>query len=141
MVQEFKTREIASFKHANVFLVPEEKTIIIEATLEHIPFAHFQHIFQEVGEVVRKEGITKLIFDKRSLKVFDPQSMEWYFTQWKEEMFACGLTTHRKIMPKNQLFKYSVDMSRNSIYEKFPKSKFHQIDIRYTNSVEEALAE
>ena len=141
MVQEFKTQEIISFKHANVLFIPEEKTLVIEATLEHIPFAHFQHIFQEVGEIVKKEGITKLIFDKRSLKVFDPQSMEWYFTQWKEEMFTYGLSKHRKIMPKNQLFKYSVDMSRDSLYEKFPKSKFHQMDIRYAHSIEESLAE
>ena len=141
MVQEFKTQEIASFKHAKVLLIPEEKTLIVEATSEHIPFAHFQHIFQEVGEIVKKGNITRLIFDKRSLKVFDPQSMEWYFTQWKEEMFAYGLTTHRKIMPRNQLFKYSVDMSRNSIYEKYPNRKFHQMDIRYADSIEEAIAE
>ncbi len=98
-------------------------------------------MFTEVGKTVQQKEITKLIFDKQSLRVFDHESMEWYFTQWKEEMCDYGLVTYRKIMPKNLPFKYSVDLARNSIFERYPNGKFHQMDIRYVGSLAEGIAQ
>lgn len=140
MTEEVNTQRIRSFTHAELRRVPNEPVLIVRAISEFIPLNHFQSIFVAVGEIVKRDGITKLIFDKRSLRVFDPESMEWYFTQWKEEMYEHGLRTHYKIMPGDVPFKYSVDTARQRIFEEHPNARFHRMDIQYVGSVEEALA-
>ncbi len=140
MTESIPLKRVVSHKYADILRVPNEPILIIQSTSTSIPLADFKSIFAEAGTIIKQEGITKLVFDKRSFKVFDPEAMEWYFTEWKEDMFAHGLRTHRKIMPESVPFKYSVDASRKSIYERFPKGKFRQMDIQYVNSIEEAVA-
>jgi hypothetical protein len=140
MAQTVQLKKVASPKYADILRVTGEPVLVIQATAPSVPLADFKTIFNEAGSIIEQEGITKLVFDKRSFRVFDPEAMEWYFTQWKEEMFAHGLRTHRKIMPASIPFKYSVDESRKSIYERFPNGKFRQMDIQYVASVEEAVA-
>ena len=139
MIQPLKTQSLRSFKHAIVFRISDKPMLVVQATSEFIPYEEFQTIFRAVGEIVEREKISKLVFDKRSLRVFDPESMEWYFTQWKEEMYERGLRTHYKIMPEHIPFKYSVDLARQQIFEQHPNARFHRMDIRYIDSVEEAL--
>ena len=140
MTEAAQLKKVASHKYADILRVPNEPILVIRSTATSMPLADFKNVFTEAGTIIEQEGITKLIFDKRSFKVFDPEAMEWYFTEWKEKMFAHGLRTHRKIMPESVPFKYSVDTSRKSIYERFPQGKFRQMDIQYVNSIEEAIA-
>ncbi len=140
MTEAINLKKVASHKYADILRVPDEPVLIIQSTATSIPLANFKNIFTEAGAIIQQEGITKLVFDKRSFKVFDPEAMEWYFTDWKEKMFAHGLRTHRKIMPESVPFKYSVDTSRKSIYERFPNGKFRQMDIQYVDTIEEAVA-
>ena len=130
---------LRSFKHAVIFQVPNEPVLVVQATAEYIPYEDFQTIFRVAGEIVGQGGVSKIVFDKRSLRVFDPESMEWYFTHWKEEMYERGLQKHYKIMPEDIPFKYSVDTARRRIFEQHPNAKFHRMNIRYVTSVEEAL--
>ena len=132
---------IKSFKHATVFIVEDNSGIaIVEATANYIPFEHFKEIFNFIGDVVREKQITKLIFDKRKLTVFHQPSMEWYFVEWKEKMFTLGLTKHRKLLPNNHVFCESVKIGREKINKIHPAGKFHRMDIQYTNTLEEAIA-
>lgn len=140
MTETVQLKKVVSQKYADILRVPGEPILIIQSTSTSMPLANFKNIFTEAGTIIEQEGITKLVFDKRSFKVFDPEAMEWYFTEWKEKMFAHGLRIHRKIMPESLPFKYSVDSSRKSIYERFPKGKFRQMDIQYVDSIEEAIA-
>ena len=140
MTEAINLKKVASHKYADILRVPDEPILVIQSTSTSIPLAQFKNVFLEAGTIVEQEGVTKLIFDKRSFKVFDPEAMEWYFTEWKEKMFAHGLRTHRKIMPESVPFKYSVDTSRKGIYERFPNGKFRQMDIQYVDSIEEAIA-
>ena len=139
MTEAIDIRLIRSFAHAELLCVPGQPTLVVRATAEFVPFAEFQSIFEAAAEVIRQENITQLVFDKRSLRVFDPESMEWYFTQWKEAMYDLGLRTHYKIMPENIPFKYGVDLTRQRIFEQYPNARFHRMNIRYVASVEEAL--
>ncbi|MGB3850429.1 MAG: hypothetical protein WA958_10720 [Tunicatimonas sp.] len=140
MTKAIELKKEVSHKYADILRVPGEPVLVIQTTAASVPLAGFKEIFTEAGRIIEQEGITKLVFDKRSFRVFDPEAMEWYFTQWKEGMFDHGLRTHRKIMPASIPFKYSVDQSRKSIYERFPNGKFRQMDIQYVASVEEAVA-
>lgn len=131
--------EYLSTKRAKVSLVEGKKIAVVEALDSYIPIEEFREVFQSIGELVKEQGINKLVFDKRKLKVFHQPSMEWYFTEWKEEMYALGLKTHRKILPNDTIFKESVRIGRLKIYSENPNHKFHQMDIQYADSLEEAV--
>lgn len=130
-----------SFKHANVLRVADNtEVMIVEATTSYIPIEEFKLIFNYIGDSIAKEPATKLIFDKRKLTVFHQPSMEWYFVEWKEKMFDLGLKTHRKILPPDNVFKQSVKIGRERIKQIFPQGKYNDMDIQYSDSIEEAIA-
>lgn len=118
-----------------------EKVALVKAKGAYIPIEDFKEIFMEAGEAVSKHGFEKLIFDKRNLKVFHQPSMVWYFVHWKEIMFELGLKTHRKILPKDPVFRECVKLGRENLEKEYPDAKFHQMDIQYRFSVEEAIAD
>jgi hypothetical protein len=128
------------FKHAKVLTVTTSpNTAIVEALTNYIPLEPFKEIFNFIGELAKKKNLTKLIFDKRKLTVFHQPSMEWYFIEWKEEMFDQGLTIHRKILPADDVFRQSVRIGREKIDKNYPNKKFNQMDIQYAETIEEAL--
>jgi len=128
-----------SFSNADVSTVEGTSTAVVKATKDYITIDEFKKIFNFIGDVVAKKGINKLVFDKRELKVFHQPSMEWYFVEWKEKMFELGLKTHRKILPDDSVFKQSVKIGREQINEKFPEGKFHQMDIQYFETLDDAI--
>jgi hypothetical protein len=129
------------FKHGVIYSLEEyPDTAVLEVTATYIPLDRFKEIFNYIGELTTTRKIKKLIFDKRKLSVFHQPSMEWYFVEWKEKMFDAGLKTHRKILPKDDVFRQSVRIGRDKINKAFPDKKFHQMDIQYAETIEEALA-
>jgi len=128
------------YKHANIYFVTGFPGVaVVEATASYIPLERFKEIFNYIGELATASSIHKLIFDKRKLSVFHQPSMEWYFVEWKEKMFDAGLTVHRKILPNDEIFRQSVRIGRNKIANGYPDRKFNKMDIKYAESVEEAL--
>lgn len=128
------------FKHATVAVVQNFPHIaVVTATSGYIPIDQFKDIFNSVGELVKNEKITKLVFDKTTLTVFHQPSMEWYFVQWKEEMLGYGLKSHRKILPTDEIFRQSVRIGREKINKQFPDGKFHHMDIQYAETLDEAI--
>jgi len=128
------------FAHATVSTVAQHPgVLVLAATKNYIPIEEFKEIFAYIGGLVKKQSFTKLVFDKRALTVFHQPSMEWYFIEWKEEMFGYGLTTHRKLLPEDTIFRESVKIGRSTINRKFPEGKYHQMDIQYFESLDEAI--
>lgn len=113
--------------------------LIVESTNTYIPINEFKKIFTKAAEVVQERGIQKVIFDKRKLEVFHQPSMEWYFTSWKESLLDHGMNTHRKLLPNDFTFRQSVKIGRMKIHEKYPELRTAQMDIRYTEDLEEAI--
>jgi hypothetical protein len=133
--------EKKKFKNAIVSVVKENPRVaVVEATSSYIPIEQFKEVFNFIGDLVTREKITKLIFDKTKLSVFHQPSMEWYFVEWKEQMFYQGLSIHRKILPKDEVFRQSVKIGREKINKMFPQGKFHQMDIGYSETLEGAIA-
>jgi hypothetical protein len=54
-------------------------------------------------------------------------------------MFALGLKQHRKILPNDEVFKQSVKIGRDKINKLYPNGKFHEMDIQYSSSLEDAI--
>lgn len=132
-------KEVYAHKHAKVSLVEGKPVAVIEATSNYIPIEEFQDLFNKAGEIIKENGVTKLVFDKRKLTVFHQPSMEWYFTDWKEHMFDAGLKTHRKILPNNTVFQESVRIGREKIDDENPNLRYHKMDIQYKNTLQEAI--
>jgi len=128
------------FKHAIVYTVNnKEDTAVVEAISNYIPFESFKEVFIFIGELADRKKLKKLIFDKTKLTVFHQPSMEWYFIEWKEKMFDIGLNTHIKILPKDEIFRYSVKIGRDKINKKHPEKKYNKMEIRYAETLDEAL--
>lgn len=107
-----------------------------------VPFIdelEFQEIFSEIGEIVKNNTIDKLIFDKRSLQIFDETSMEWYHVHWKKEMQNYGLRSYRKILPNDSNFIKKVEIGRAKMLSKYPDFDFDDYDIKYCNSIDESI--
>ncbi len=138
-VSNDKTSLLASSEYADILQVNEEPILIVQAKTPFIPLSEFKNLFEEVGQWVTKLSITKLIFDKRSLKVFHQPSMQWYCTEWKEKMADQGLSVYRKLLPEDTLFRHSVQVGRDAILRKFPHGKYRKLDIQYVEDLAEAI--
>lgn len=127
-------------KYGNIYLVHSKHTAICELMQDYVPIDKFKKIFSVLGGFVKEYNVKKLIFDKRNLQTFHQPSMEWYFLVWKADMLKEGLTVHRKILPQGDVwFKEAVLAGRAQIKENNPNNIIDQLDIQYSESIEEAI--
>lgn len=134
-------RLVEAFDYADIYLVEHQPVLVIEATTTYIPIDEFKKIFTKSVDVVKVNGIQKIVFDKRALEVFHQPSMEWYFSTWKEELLDHGVRMHRKLLPNDFSFRQSVKIGRTRISEKYDNLRTHEMDIRYVESIAEAIAQ
>lgn len=126
-------------RYGKVYYSEQERVLLCIVTQPYIPIANFRRMFERMAKLVRRKNLTKFIFDKRALKSFDQPSMEWYFTTWKEEMYAIGLRTHRKILPPENWFAQAVIAGRADILKKYPENVAFRLDIQYCSDLRDAL--
>lgn len=139
---EIKKEVFAEHKHAKVFWIKSHPHVaLIETTTNYIPIEQFKEIFDATEKLIVENKITKLIFDKRSLRVFHQPSMVWYFVEWKGKMADLGLINHVKILPDDEVFCHSVRIGRDEIEEKYPDARFHELAINYAVSLEDAVVD
>jgi hypothetical protein len=105
----------------------------------YVPIETFVKVMEQIEAFARKEKVVKMVFDKSNLTVFHQPSMEWYHTVWKVRMLERGLKSYCKILPNDKLFRESVKIGREKIKKSNPQFDFNKFDIRYCNSLEEAL--
>ncbi|MAE84288.1 MAG: hypothetical protein CMB80_16215 [Flammeovirgaceae bacterium] len=110
-------------------------------TSDYVPIRYFIETFKEISILARSNQYTKFIFDKRNLRTFHQPSMEWYFLDWKTEMVEYGLTKHRKLLPELDWFVKAVQIARDPLLKKMPHSVINRLDIRYCDSLDQAIAE
>ncbi|NVJ85717.1 MAG: hypothetical protein HWE15_05385 [Algoriphagus sp.] len=127
-------------QYVRVLKNPDLKIILCELLADYIPIEDFKEAFQQIGEVVKEGDYEKFIFDKRSLRAFHQPTMEWYFIYWKKEMLQYGIKTHRKILPDEKWFEKMVQIAKDQILQNYPDNIIDQLDIKYCDSIEEAIA-
>ena len=130
---------VEAFDNADIYTVDNASVVVIEATNTYLPIGEFKKVFGKAEQVIQKQAIQKTVFDKRKLTVFHQPSMEWYFVTWKESLFDLGTRTHRKLLPDDFAFRQSVKIGRAKIRTKYPELRTDQMDIQYTESLEEAI--
>lgn len=127
-------------RDARVFASQEKGIVICELLSDYVPIDNFKSIFLRISEIIKQGGFTKFIFDKRALRAFHQPSMEWYFLHWKNEMLEFGLQKHRKILPAEKWFEKMVMIAKEQIMKNNPENIIELLDIRYCDSIEEAIA-
>jgi hypothetical protein len=139
-VNDIMLTPLLHMKHGRICLVEGvTDVLVIEANAGYIPKRNFEEMFNELGVFAKERSVKRIIFDKSRLTVFHQPSMEWYFTVWKEWMYDCGVKVHRKILPPDKVFIESARIARLKLEEKYPNAKFNLMDIKYSQSIQEAL--
>ncbi len=126
--------------HVAVYLLPQVRTVLCQARKAYLPHKVFVETYRKVEELVRGHGITKLVFDKQPMRIFNQASMIWYHVHWKQKMYDQGLYTYRKILPPDEAFRLAVSICRDNLTKEHPGFDLSKFDIRYCNSLAEALA-
>lgn len=129
-------------RYAKVYTLEEKPdALICEALVVYIPEQNFKELFASIADFLKKSKsiIKTFVFDKRSLTTFHQASMTWYHIEWKPEMLKYGLQHYRKILPKDSLFRKSVEIGRGKITNEYPDFDWQKYDIQYCESIEEAL--
>lgn len=127
---------------STVEISADQNYALVKAKESYIPIEEFKKCFNALGDYIKENSnIKKLIFDKRNLKVFDQDSMVWYFVEWKAEMKKYGLSVHRKLLPDDDVFVESVKLGREKLARENPDAAFHKLDIKYSKTLEDAVAE
>lgn len=127
-------------EYGKVFLLPTEHILICELTREYVPIEDFKEIFNETVPIIEKFNIRKFIFDKQNMRVFHQPSMEWYFVDWKTNIYALGLSIHRKILPQDQpAFNLAVEAGRAKIMAEYKNTIIPKLDIQYKTSIKDAI--
>lgn len=126
-------------RYAKVYENKEKGIIICELLTDYVPIEDFKNTFLQISEVIKGGGFHKFIFDKRSLRAFHQPSMEWYFLHWKNEMLEYGLVKHRKILPAEKWFEKMVMIAKEQIMKNNPDNIIDQLDIKYCDTIEEAI--
>ncbi len=127
--------------HVAVYLLPEARTVLCQARKAYLPHEVFVETYRQVEELVPGRGITRLVFNKQPLRIFNQASMIWYHVHWKQHMYEQGLTTYRKILPPDEAFRLAVSICRAGLVKEHPGFDLSKFDIRYCNSLAEALTE
>ncbi|RIW17354.1 hypothetical protein D0X99_06360 [Algoriphagus lacus] len=127
-------------RYARVWVNRDKKTVICELLTDYVPIEDFKIAFGQIGEIVKTGGFEKFIFDKRALRAFHQPTMEWYFIHWKKEMLEYGVKTHRKILPAEKWFEKMVQIAKNQILQTYPDNIINQLDIKYCDTIDEAIS-
>jgi hypothetical protein len=126
-------------RYAKVYVNKDKGIVICELLTDYVPIEDFKNTFYQISDLVKKGSFNKFIFDKRSLRAFHQPSMEWYFLHWKNEMLEYGIVKHRKILPSEKWFEKMVMIAKEQIMKNNPENIIHRLDIKYCDSVEEAI--
>ncbi len=141
MFNESENEVIWSNDFMKLHSFPKQACGLFVATAEYIPIESFKNAFNHAANFAKNKKWKYTIFDKSNLNVFHQPSMEWYYTNWKKELLEYGVSTHFKILPKEEWFKASVEAGKDEIKEKYPDFDFSAFEVRYVKNVDEALAQ
>ena len=138
-IESYKFKDFFDSRFSHVYYNNELKIILCELKAEYVPIEHFKDTFYRIEELVSSGINHKLILDKRSLKAFHQPSMEWYFVHWKKNMYNKGLKVYRKILPPEAWFRAAVINAREQILREYPHNIIDRLDIKYCESIQEAI--
>lgn len=139
IIEENNFELMFEMRYARVYSNADKGMLICELLADYVPIEDFKETFKHITNIAEGGKFEKFIFDKRALRAFHQPSMEWYFLNWKNKMLELGITKHRKILPEEKWFEKMVMIAKEQIIKNNPNNIIHLLDIKYCNSIEEAI--
>lgn len=130
---------ILAEKYAQVLTNKSKGIIICILSVDYVPIEDFKAVFNKITTIIKAGAYQKFIFDKQALRAFHQPSMEWYFLEWKKEVYEYGIKTHRKILPKEAWFVKMVMIAKKQIIMDHPANIIKDLDIKYCDTINEAI--
>lgn len=125
-------------EQVNVLHVRAKNAVICQLNAD-INFALFKGALLEMGDFIEKHQIKHVVIDKRNMVTLHLPSMQWFYLDWMQQMYATGLRTLYKLLPNNTLFKFSLQMGKDKILAAHPHLANTQLQIHYYNDLAEVL--
>ncbi len=138
-IEHYPFKDFFDTRFSHVCYNESSKIILCELKAEYVPIEHFKDTFYKISELVATGINHKFIFDKRTLRAFHQPSMEWYFVQWKKDMYEKGLKIHRKLLPSEPWFRKAVMIGIDQIRRDYPDNIIDKLDIKYCETLKEAI--
>lgn len=116
-----------------------QKNILVCQIKADINTARFKEAILQMTSIVKKLKIEHMVIDKRHMVTIHLPSMRWFYLTWMEQMFALGLRTYYKILPENELFRFTLNMGREKIMNENPHLSYKKVNIHYYKNLKEVL--
>jgi hypothetical protein len=139
-ILEDRFTERYSDNFGKIYTCNDSNIIICELLLPYTPMDKFMALLQRKALIIQAYGCEKFIFDKRAIRGFHQPTMEWYYLEWKVEMYhKFGLAVHRKLFCQEEWFLKCIEAGRAEIKRKDPGSIVHTLDIKVSRDLQEAV--
>ena len=127
-------------EYGAIFLNRAESALVLKLKKRFVPFEDFKKLVELTSPYFLSGVYEVFIFDKSDLRAFHQPSMEWYYLEWKKEMYEeAHLDKHIKIWPTERWFQVVIEAGRNKIREAHPDHISNKLVIHYVDNQEEAL--
>ena len=100
------TQPLAENRFIKLLYDAQNEAIICLPILDLVPTEVFKASFLLAADEIKARNVKRMVFDKRSLRLFDQAAMIWYYVELKPLIKAnTGMITYRKILPEDEKFR------------------------------------
>ncbi|EAY31973.1 hypothetical protein [Microscilla marina] len=125
-------------EQVNILYLPSKDVIVCQLNAD-INITLFKEAILKMGEFIKQHQVKNLVMDKRNMVTLHLPSMQWFYLSWMEQMYKDGLTTFHKILPNNELFKFSLQMGKDKIVADNPQVDPAKVETHYYKNLHEVL--
>ncbi len=118
-------------KFAHIQYVEDSFAVILRFKSAYVPSDTFKAVLREIEALPLRKKAEKIIFDKSNLTVFTSRAWSGTMLSGKKKMLRKGVKSHRKILPKDRLFRGKRRIGREKIAGNHPSFSFTRYDIQY----------
>ncbi|MGF1532453.1 MAG: hypothetical protein ACFCUI_02020 [Bernardetiaceae bacterium] len=125
---------------SRIYTGNDSNVIICQMLQSYTEIDNFKAMLYKKAELIEQYGCDLFVFDKRSIRGFHQPSMEWYYLEWKPEMYRrFGLRVHRKLFTTETWFLKCIEAGRAEIKRRDPGSIVHTMDITIVDTIAQAI--
>ena len=134
------TQLLAENRFIKLLYDAQNEAIICLPISDLVPTEVFKVFFLLAADEIKAKNAKRMVFDKRSLRLFDQAAMIWYYVELKPLIKVnTGMITYRKILPEDENFRLNVQIGKKFIVQQNPDFQFADYDIQYVETLSDAL--
>lgn len=136
------TEELYCDQYTTVYFLSVQKIAIVKVHNAFVPMSNYREALGRISGFAEKRQINKVIIDAQKLVAYHRPSVEWSFTNWKQQAFKHGLSIYCYVLPTNEEYQKKLKNEIFRINNTNPELGFlKQIQISFCESLDEAIME